>query len=131
MPVSRPSDEGPRVVTPDFLRSWPLPTPEGSKYSRGQVVVVGGARRAPGAVLLAGQAALRVGAGRLTLAIAASVAPTVAVALPECGVVPLQETGDGHIMGTAIRSAANDLRDADAVLVGPGLDDAEEGERLL
>ncbi len=118
-------------VTPQLLRAWPLLTPAGSKYSRGQIVVIGGASRSPGAALLAGEAALRVGSGRLTLAVATSVAAHVAVALPECGVVPLDETEDRHVRGQGVRSAAPDLAEADAILVGPGLDDAEETVVLL
>jgi ADP-dependent NAD(P)H-hydrate dehydratase len=129
-PPSRAPDS-PRPTTPDLLRGWALPAARGSKYSRGQVVVVGGAARSPGAALLAGEAALRVGAGRLTLAVAASVSAQVAAALPECGVVPLEETSDGHISGEGVRDAGDDLSGADAVLVGPGLDDAAETAELL
>ena len=53
------------ALTPALLRAWPLPEPAGSKYGRGQVVVVGGARSSPGAAILAGLSSLRVGAGRL------------------------------------------------------------------
>ncbi|WP_285113675.1 NAD(P)H-hydrate dehydratase [Leifsonia sp. fls2-241-R2A-40a] len=120
-----------QTVTPELLRGWPLPEPSGSKRSRGEVVVVGGALRSPGAALLAGRAALRVGAGRLTLAVGASVAAQVAVALPECGVVPLPETSSGSVRGAGIREAASDLAGADAVLLGPGLDDADETARML
>ena len=126
-----PSSTEPTVVTPELLRSWPLPPAADSKYGRGQVVVVGGAFRSPGAAMLGGIAALRVGAGRLTLAIGRSVAPAVAVAVMESGVVPLDETEDGHIDGASIRSASKDLQAADVVLVGPGLDDAEQAEKLL
>ncbi|MCU1406841.1 MAG: NAD(P)H-hydrate dehydratase, partial [Glaciihabitans sp.] len=51
-------------VTPNLLGDWPLPDPSGgeSKYDRGQVVVVGGASTSPGAAMLAGIAALRMGA---------------------------------------------------------------------
>lgn len=118
-------------VTPALLRSWPLPDPGGSKYARGQVVVVGGSRRSPGAALLSGRAALRVGGGRLTLAVGESVATATAVALPECGVVPLRETADGSVRGTGLRAASADLAAADAVLAGPGLDDAGETAKLL
>ena len=126
-----PQSTDPTNVTPDALREWELPTAAGSKYSRGQVVVVGGAARSPGAALLAGEAALRVGCGRLTLAVAASVATGIAIALPECGVVALEETGDAHVRGDRIDSAETDLGDADAVLVGPGLDDAEQTAELV
>jgi len=118
------------VVTPALLRDWPLPDVAGSKYGRGQIVVVGGALRSPGAAMLAGVAALRVGAGRLTLAVARSVAASVATSIVEAGVVPLDETDD-HVDGASIRLAASDVTGADTVLVGPGLDDADETARLL
>lgn len=118
-------------ITPASLRSWPLPELAGSKYGRGQVVVVGGARSSPGAALLAGTAALRVGAGRLTLAVARSVAVASAVALPESGVLGLPETEAGAVDGTGTEILSTDLHDADAVVVGPGLDDPERTIDLL
>jgi len=125
------SDRTEHVITPDLLRDWPLPSAGDGKYSRGQVVVVGGAARTPGAAMLGALAALRVGAGRLTLSVAGSVAPHVAVALPEAGVVPLGETADGHVVGSSLEAAAADLEGADAVLAGSGLDDADEAEALV
>ena len=121
----------PERITPGFLRAWPLPDPGGSKYARGQVLVVGGSRRSPGAALLSGRAALRVGAGRLTLAVGESAAVATAVALPECGVVPLRESRDGSVRGSGLRASAADLAGADAVLAGPGLDDAGETAKML
>ncbi|WP_213814856.1 NAD(P)H-hydrate dehydratase [Glaciihabitans sp. dw_435] len=118
-------------VTPELLRDWPLPPVADSKYGRGQVVVVGGAPRSPGAAMLAGIASLRVGAGRLTLAVGSSIAGQVAVALPESGVVFLDETSERHVLGSSIRFAESDLRSADVVVVGPGLDDAPEAADLL
>lgn len=120
-----------KVVTADLLRQWALPDGGESKNSRGSVVVVGGAARSPGAALLAGTASLRVGAGRLTLAVAESVSVHIAVALPECGVVPLTETADGHVAGDSLAAAARDLESADVVLVGPGLDDIEQAIAML
>lgn len=114
-----------------YLHRWELPAPGASKQSRGDVVVVGGARRSPGAALLAGRASLRVGAGRLTLAVGESSATAVAVALPECGIVPLAENADGAVRGRSVTAAAADLGGADAVLVGPGLDDIGETKRML
>ena len=122
----------PTIVTPTLLRDWSLPSPGGSKYGRGQVLVVGGARQTPGAALLAGLAALRVGAGRLTIAVADSVAVALAVAVPEAGVVGLPENAAGSVLGTASgdRLAASVER-ADAVLIGSGLDDPDETAALL
>ena len=121
----------PVEVTAQTLDAWPLPEAGESKYGRGEVVVVGGALRSPGAALLAGSAALRVGAGRLTLAVGESVAAHIAVALPECGVVPLKETAGRSVSGFGLGAASDDLGGADAVLLGPGLDDADEAEVMV
>lgn len=118
-------------VTPTLLRDWPLPSGGAGKDDRGSVLVIGGARKTPGAALLAGTAALRAGAGRLTLAVAGSTAVQVAVALPEAGVVGLAETDGGAVRGTGVTTLAEELEQATAVLVGPGLDDMDEAESLL
>ncbi len=122
---------GPREATPDVLREWGQPQPGESKYDRGVVLIVGGARRSPGAVALAGVAALRVGAGRLTLAAAESVAVGLAIAVPESGIVPLAETPDGSVRGDAGSALGADLDGADVVLVGPGFDDLEATAQVL
>jgi len=69
-------------ITLALLRRWALPSPDGGKDARGVVLVVGGARPTPGAVLLAGIAALRAGAGRLQLAVPESLALALGVAVP-------------------------------------------------
>jgi ADP-dependent NAD(P)H-hydrate dehydratase len=119
------------AVTPTLLRAWPLPDGGSGKDDRGSVLVIGGARKTPGAALLAGVAALRAGAGRLTLAVADSVAVPLAIALPEAGVLGLPETTAGTVVGSAAGSLAAELETADAVLVGPGLDDKDQTTALL
>ena len=118
------------IITPALLRGWPLPAPGQSKYDRGQVLVVGGARSTVGAALLAGTAALRVGAGKLTFAVADSVAPALAVAMPESGVIGLRETDSGSIRGSGIDRLGGDTA-VEVVLVGAGLDDPDETVVLL
>lgn len=124
--ASEPIDADKRL-----LQSWPLPEPGGSKRSRGDIVVIGGARSTPGGVQLAGLSALRVGAGRLTMAVASSVAIAVSVAVPESGVLALEESSEGHVRGRSVRAFASTIASADAVLVGPGLDDVRESRRML
>ena len=109
-----------------------MPVPGGSKYARGLVLAIGGARATPGAVMLAGRAALRMGAGRLSLAVAESVCAHVAVAVPECGAYGLAEDSAGSITGRrAAEVLTKELSRADAVLIGPGLDDPAGAAALL
>lgn len=114
--------DDPTVLSPALLREHPLPEPVGGKDARGGVLVLGGARGTPGAVLLAGLAALRVGAGRLSLGVAGSVAGPLAVAVPEAGVVGLPERPDGAVAGPGDGVLDPELARADVVVVGPGLD---------
>jgi hydroxyethylthiazole kinase-like uncharacterized protein yjeF len=104
-----------------------LPAHDGTdaKRLRGTVVVIGGSRETPGAVLLAGGAALRVGAGRLRLATVDSTAAALAVAIPEARVTGLSETEDGAISPATAPHLASIVATADALLVGTGaLDDS-------
>ena len=123
MPPPSPADAV--VVTPVMLRRWPLPHPEGTKDARGRVLIVGGSAETPGAVLLAAEAALRSGAGKLQVATVASAAPLLAAAIPEALVRGLAETPAGAIAPDAAAHVLDLARGAAAVLVGPGMDDAD------
>lgn len=105
----------------DALRRWPLPDPSGGKNARGRVVVVGGSHRTPGAVLLAAEAAVRVGAGKPQIATVDSVAVQVSIALPEALVIPLRAAKDGEIDPGASEQVLELAADCDAILLGPGL----------
>jgi hydroxyethylthiazole kinase-like uncharacterized protein yjeF len=132
MPRNRPE---PTLVTPEVLRAWQLPEPEGGKNARGSVLVIGGSTETLGAVLLAAEAAMRAGAGKLQVATAASVAGYAAQALPEALVRALPEADGGAIAAAAADTVRDLAEGADAVLIGPGMADKEETqsfvERLL
>jgi hydroxyethylthiazole kinase-like uncharacterized protein yjeF len=115
----------------ELLRGWKMPAVDGSdKFQRGTVLVVGGSARTPGAVRLAGEAALRMGAGRLQAATAAPVAVALAIAVPEAMVLPLETTAAGGLRWTRETGLNDAVAHADAVLIGPGMAD-EESCRLL
>jgi ADP-dependent NAD(P)H-hydrate dehydratase len=132
MPSSGPD---PTLVTPEVLRGWILPEPTGGKNARGSILVIGGSTETLGAVLLAAEAAMRAGAGKLQVATVASLAPFAAAALPEALVRALPETDGGAICAGAADVVRDLAEAADAVLIGPGMADTEEtqafGERLL
>jgi len=119
------------VVTPALLRDWALPVPNGDKASRGTVLVVGGSRFTPGAVLLAGLAALRAGAGVLQLAVAESTAAALSIAVPEALVVGLPEADDGAVAGSVGERLRGLAGAADAIAIGPGLNDIDQTRELL
>jgi len=112
------------AVTDALLHAWPLPQPgDEGKESRGCVLVIAGSAEMPGAAWLAGEAALRAGAGKLVVATAASAAPHLAVALPEARVIALPETAKGGIAPPAIELVQEPASRADAILIGPGMQD--------
>ncbi|MES2758745.1 MAG: NAD(P)H-hydrate dehydratase [Pseudomonadota bacterium] len=107
------------------LRAWPLPMPstDGDKEARGHVLILGGSREMPGAVILAATAALRAGAGKLTIATGASVAQLVALALPEARVIGLAETEQGGFTEEAVGTLDPLADKVNAILIGPGMQD--------
>lgn len=116
-----------------LLRRLPLPDPDAAsdKDARGRVLLVGGARQVPGAILLSAEAALRAGAGKLQVATVAALAPHLALAMPEALVMPLPESGTGDLSADAAAEVARRAANVDALLLGPGLLDADEAARLV
>jgi ADP-dependent NAD(P)H-hydrate dehydratase len=110
----------PEQLDLELLRTWPLPVdPDGDKYSRGTVLVVGGSASTPGAAILAGMAALRMGAGKLQIATDPSVAGAIAIAVPESKVIALRDArGERSLPAGEIRDA---MEQADCILIGPGM----------
>jgi ADP-dependent NAD(P)H-hydrate dehydratase len=105
------------------LRAWPLPRPshDDDKEARGRVLVIAGSAEVPGAAVLAGEAALRAGAGKLVMGTAASIAHLVAQQLPEARVLALPEDEDGAMRPEGMERLDESLAQARAVLVGPGM----------
>jgi hydroxyethylthiazole kinase-like uncharacterized protein yjeF len=121
-------------INGDVLHDWPLPMPpaDGDKEERGRILVIGGSREMPGAIILAATAALRAGAGKLTIATGESVAHLVALAIPESRVIGLPETDAGGIAPSSARLFERFAGQLDAVLIGPGMqDEAATAEFVL
>lgn len=84
----------------------------------------------PGAVVLAGIAALRAGAGKLQIATCRSIAPLVGIAIPEALSLGLDETADGTIAPRSTNALEELITSADAALIGPGTKGSDD-ERLF
>jgi ADP-dependent NAD(P)H-hydrate dehydratase len=128
--MSRPQPDA-TLVTPQVLRGWRLPEPTGGKESRGSILVVGGSTETIGAVLLAAEAALRSGAGKLQVVVPSKVAPHVSISLPEALVRGVPSTEAGAIRASSAELILDLAQQASAVLIGPGMADEPETRGLV
>jgi hydroxyethylthiazole kinase-like uncharacterized protein yjeF len=108
------------VASTDELRSWLPERPlDAHKGTFGRVIVVAGSVNFPGAAMLAGMGAYRIGAGLVTLATASSLQPLIASRLPEATWILLPHEL-GAISANASEVLKRELPYADAFLLGPG-----------
>lgn len=109
------------LVTPELVRSWLPPRPKGShKGTFGKVLVVAGSTNYIGAPCLAGLAALRVGAGLVTMAIPGSIHPIIASKLTETTFL-LLPCDMGSIIPDALEILSENWPSYQVMLLGPGL----------
>jgi hydroxyethylthiazole kinase-like uncharacterized protein yjeF len=88
----------------------------------GHVLVVGGSRGKGGAAAMAGLAALKAGAGLVTVATPESALPIVAGFVPELMTEPLPETEAGSISTRALEGRFQQVAEGkDVLAIGPGL----------
>jgi ADP-dependent NAD(P)H-hydrate dehydratase / NAD(P)H-hydrate epimerase len=120
-------ETGLSVVTAQEVRITFPPRPEEAhKGEFGHVLVIGGALDQAGGAGLAGIAALRTGAGLVTIACPRSSQPTIAGFAPELMTEGLAETETGMISHSARDQIIQLLAKADGVVLGP--DSARDGE---
>lgn len=105
--------------------------PDSHKGDFGHVLVVGGSMGKSGAAAMAGIAALRSGAGLVTVACPKSVQPMVAASAPELMTEALEETSEGSIALLALRRREELLKGKTVVVVGPGLSRNEETAEFI
>jgi ADP-dependent NAD(P)H-hydrate dehydratase / NAD(P)H-hydrate epimerase len=114
----------------DVARHFPARRRDAHKGDYGHLLVVAGSVGKTGAAALAARAAMRAGAGLVTVATAASAQPVVASLILESMSEPLPETA-AHTLALKGREAIEELAGRrDAVAVGPGLGLDEETQAL-
>jgi len=97
---------------------------DGQKGMFGRVLIVGGNPVMLGAPVLAGTAALRMGAGLVQIAMPASILPAALSVTPELiGISTTGPTADAELDAAADR--------ADVLVVGPGLSTSPRAKRLV
>lgn len=121
-------------VTPldlDELKRHPLPAVgEGDKHDHGRLLIIAGSRDLGGAPLLTAVAAMRSGTGKLKIATVDSIAPHLAVAMPEAMVQGFPQARDGGFARSAVKPLAGLVSDVDAVVAGPGMMVCSTSEKL-
>lgn len=107
--------------------------PDDHKGVFGHVLVVGGSRGMLGAPLLATRAALRSGAGLVTLALPASLQDRAAVAVPEALTLGLPESPAGALRVEAVAKLKAALKEKrfTALALGPGLSRQPEAFKFV
>lgn len=90
------------------------------KGDYGKLLIIAGSRGMSGAAYMSAQAALKAGAGLITLACCSSINDILEAKTTEVMTLPLPDT-DGHISYQASRALLPRIEKADAVLIGPGL----------
>ncbi|MCI0706338.1 MAG: NAD(P)H-hydrate dehydratase [Ignavibacteriae bacterium] len=101
------------------------------KYSVGKVLVIAGSKGYTGAAALAAMSALRAGAGAVMLATPESVYPVLARKLTEAIVAPFSSTPEGSLSTEALAPLREKIQWADVVVIGPGLSQHKETQRLV
>ena len=120
IPIGAPALTRAGLIAPAVLEQPPCRGDGSTKFSSGQVVVVGGSRGLTGAVCMAATAAIRAGAGYATVAVPADLEPIFEVKLTEVmsrgfsGVEGRLGSGDADAILEAAAGAA-------AVVLGPGM----------
>lgn len=98
----------------------PERSPTAHKGSFGTAVIAAGSQNYTGAAWLAGQAAYRIGAGLVTMAVPRSLYAILAGNFPEATWLPLPEE-NGAISREACTLLVENLKRATSLLVGPGV----------
>ena len=115
------------LITPESIA--PLFGPraaESNKGSYGHVLVIGGSRGKSGAAAMTGMAALRAGAGLVTVASASSAIAQISSHAPELMTEPLPETAEGVLARHSVHRILQLAEKKTVIAVGPGLGTDQE-----
>ena len=91
------------------------------KGTYGHLFVVSGSLGKTGAAVMAGKAALKLGAGLVTVGTPKSCLPIVARSMMELMTEPLPETEEGTLSSEALDKVLSLLEGKDALMIGPGI----------
>jgi NAD(P)H-hydrate epimerase len=107
--------------------------PDANKGSFGHALILAGSVGKSGAAVLGGRAALRVGAGLVTVATPADVLPIVAAGMPEMMTAPLlgTEEGTASLRNLDYEHFGEVTSDKSVLAMGPGLSTNRETQQFI
>ncbi len=119
------------LLRADLIRpAFPIRPIASNKGRSGSLLIVAGSADMPGAAVMVARAALRAGAGLITVASVPSVCQIVAGHMPEALLLPLPEH-DGQIAAEAAQTILDRQEKCDAAVFGPGLSHEESVRTCL
>lgn len=119
-------------IDQELVKGIMLPRPKAChKGSCGRVLVIAGSTGLTGAAVMASQAALRAGAGIVSLACAESLNTIFEIKLTETMTIPVVEGEKGYIGIDALDFLLEKASQYDVVLIGPGLGRHESTMELV
>jgi NAD(P)H-hydrate epimerase len=130
IPSGAPNDHDVGLIGPGVLAELPRRGAGSTKFSSGNVVVIGGSRGLTGAPSMAALAAMRAGAGYVTIAAPGSLELAFSTRMLEAMFVPLPET-DGQLVDEGLQTAMKAVARADAVVIGPGVGKTPDAQLLV
>ncbi|MDD4910038.1 MAG: NAD(P)H-hydrate dehydratase [Candidatus Omnitrophica bacterium] len=105
--------------------------PNSHKGDFGRVFILAASKGMTGAGILCAKAAMRAGAGLVTLGIPKTQYPIVAKRLLEAMTAPLEDTGDGCLALKALSRVRDFLKRTDVLVIGPGLSRHKQTQQLI
>ena len=101
------------------------------KGTFGHLLMLAGSLGKTGAAVMAGKAALKMGAGLVTAGVPKSCLPIVARSMMELMTEPLPETEKGTLSVEALPEILRLLEEKDALMLGPGISTNESTKELI
>ncbi|HKG36028.1 MAG TPA: NAD(P)H-hydrate epimerase, partial [Solirubrobacterales bacterium] len=129
IPEGAPADPRAGLIDPRILELAPARAPGSTKFTSGQVVIVGGSRGLTGAVCLAALGAIRAGAGYATVAVPADLESIFEVKLTEVMSIGCASR-DGRLRPAASEQILGATERAACVVLGSGMGREQGTQRL-
>lgn len=112
-------------------RRLPARPSAGHKGKFGHVLILGGSEGKTGAAALAARAALRAGAGLVTLGCPASLNPVLEAQCSETMTLPLPETTGAGLSSQGLEAILRLASERNALAIGPGMGTQEDTRKLV